>query len=128
MSSTLKGARALIVEDEAIIAMTAEDMLEELGCITVASVSTLAEALAAAERGGFDFALLDVNLNGAESLPVAALLKQAGLPFVFTTGYGSVIRGEDHSDAPLVTKPYRTRDLGAAIAKALGRPATQDVD
>ena len=122
MSGSLKGARALIVEDEAIIAMTAEDMLDELGCITVASVSTLTEALAAAQRGGFDFALLDVNLNGTESLPVAALLKQAGLPFVFTTGYGSVVRGEEHADAPLVTKPYRTRDLGAAIAKALGRP------
>lgn len=123
MSLDLEGARALIVEDEAIIAMTAEDMLDELGCITVASVSTLAEALAAAERGGFDFALLDVNLNGAESLPVAALLKRAGLPFVFTTGYGSVVRGEEFADAPLVTKPYRTKDLAAAIARALGRPA-----
>lgn len=122
MTATLKGARALIVEDEAIIAMTAEDMLEELGCVTVASVSTLAEALAAAGRGGFDFALLDVNLNGAESLPVAALLKQAGVPFIFTTGYGAVVRGKDYSDVPLVTKPYRTRDLAAAIATALGRP------
>jgi len=123
MSPGLQGTRALIVEDEAIIAMTAEDMLDELGCITVASVSTLTEALAAVGRGGFDFALLDINLNGAESLPVAALLKQAGLPFVFTTGYGSVIRGEEHTDAPLVTKPYRTRDLAAAIEKALGRNA-----
>ena len=123
MSIDLKGARALIVEDEAIIAMTAEDMLDELGCVTVASVSTLADALAAAARGGFDFALLDVNLNGAESLPVAALLKQAGLPFVFTTGYGAIVRGEDYSDSPLVTKPYRTKDLAAAIATALGRPA-----
>jgi len=117
----LEGARALIVEDEAIIAMTAEDMLDELGCVTVASVATLTEALAAAGRGGFDFALLDVNLNGSESLPVAALLKQAGIPFVFTTGYGSVVRGEAHQDAPLVTKPYRARDLAAAIARALDR-------
>ena len=122
-TASLAGARALSVEDEAIIAMTAEDLLDQLGCVTVASVSTLAGALAAAERGGFDFVLLDVNLNGAESLPVAALLKKAGLPFIFTTGYGSVVRGEAHADAPLVTKPYRTRDLAAAIAAALGRPA-----
>jgi CheY-like chemotaxis protein len=120
---SLKGARALIVEDEAIIAMTAEDMLEELGCVTIASVATLTEALAAVERGGFDFALLDVNLNGAESLPVAALLKQAGIPFVFTTGYGAIVRGEAYEDSPLVTKPYRTKDIAAAIAMALGRPA-----
>jgi CheY-like chemotaxis protein len=120
---SLEGARALIVEDEAIIAMTAEDMLDQLGCVTVASVSTLAGALAAAKSGGFDFALLDINLNGAESLPVAALLKKAGIPFVFTTGYGSAVRGEAHEDAPLVTKPYRTKDLAAAIAMALARPA-----
>ena len=121
---SFEGARALIVEDEAIIAMTAEDMLDQLGCVTVASVSTLAGALAAAESGGFDFALLDVNLNGADSMPVAALLKKAGLPFVFTTGYGSIVRGEEFEDSPLVTKPYRTKDLAAAIAEALGRSSS----
>jgi len=51
------------------------------------------------------------------------LLKRAGLPFVFTTGYGSVVRGEEFADSPLVTKPYRTKDLAAAIATALGRTA-----
>jgi CheY-like chemotaxis protein len=119
----LRGIRALIVEDEAIIAMTAEDMLEELGCVTTAIAATLGEAMAAAGRGGFDIALLDINLNGTESLPVADRLLAAGIPFIFTTGYGSAGSGPDFHDVPLVTKPYQLRDLEEAMAKALGREA-----
>jgi CheY-like chemotaxis protein len=117
---TLEGTRVLVIEDEAIIAMTAEDMLEELGCVLAGTAGTLAEAMAAAERGGFDVALLDINLNGHESLPVAEKLKESGTPYVFTTGYGAAGFGPGH-DAPLVTKPYRIGDLEAAIREALRR-------
>jgi CheY-like chemotaxis protein len=112
--------RVLLVEDEPIIAMTAQDMLEALGCEVVASAATLEEALAAAARGGFDVAMLDINLNGVASLPVADALKEAATPFVFTTGYGAEGCGP-HRDAPLVTKPYRIVDLDAALRLATGR-------
>jgi CheY-like chemotaxis protein len=115
----VKGVRVLIVEDEAIIAMTAEDMLEELGCVTAAVAATLAEAEAAVSRGGFDVALLDINLNGVDSLPVAARLEAAGLPFIFTTGYGASGRDSRYERVPLVTKPYQPKDLADAIARAL---------
>ena len=118
---SIAGTRVLLVEDEAIIAMTAEDMLEELGCETVATAMTLAEALDAAERESFDVALLDINLNGSESLPVAAKLREAGLPFIFTTGYGAAGHGSAYEEAPLVTKPYQLADLEEAIRQALGR-------
>ena len=121
MSTILKGARALIVEDEAIIAMTAEDMLHELGCAVVVTASTLAEAMEAAEGGGFDVALLDINLNGVESLPVARRLQEGDCPFAFTTGYGAAGRSADFAAAPLVTKPYQLHDLARAIREALGR-------
>ncbi|HEX9932972.1 MAG TPA: response regulator [Allosphingosinicella sp.] len=111
--------RVLLVEDEPIIAMTAEDMLDALGCDVVASASTLEEALAASERGGFDVAMLDINLNGVTSLPVADRLKEAGTPFIFTTGYGAGVCG-GHTDVPLVAKPYRIIDLQAALALATG--------
>lgn len=117
----LAGVRVLLVEDEAIIAMTAEDMIEELGGTTAAIASTLAEALAAIDGAAFDVALLDINLNGDLSLPAAARLRAAGRPFVFTTGYGAAGSGDDYADVPLVTKPYQTADLAAAIDRALGR-------
>lgn len=119
---SLEGVRVLLVEDEAIIAMTAEDMLEELGCSTAATASNLSEALSlAGEPAAFDVALLDINLNGQQSLPVAALLRAAGKPFAFTTGYGAAGSGADYADVPLITKPYQISDLEGAIRKALGR-------
>lgn len=117
----MNGVRVLLVEDEAIIAMTAEDMLEELGCAVTATASTLAEAVAAVEGGDFDIVLLDINLNGVESLPVAARLRETGRPFVFTTGYGSAGCGTGYDDVPLVTKPYQMGDLRAAIERAMRR-------
>lgn len=114
---SLAGVRVLLVEDEPIIAMTAEDMLEELGCTAVATASTLAEALEAVERVDFDIVLLDINLNGIESHPVADRLREAGRPFVVTTGYGS----DAAQGAPVVAKPYRLRDLETAMTQALGR-------
>ncbi|MEA3008983.1 MAG: hypothetical protein QOJ91_675 [Sphingomonadales bacterium] len=118
---SLAGVRVLLVEDEAIIAMTAEDMLDELGCTTVATSSNLADAMAATEASDFDIALLDINLNGLDSLPVADRLREAGLPFVFTTGYGAAGRSHAHAEAPLIAKPYQLHDLEKAIREALGR-------
>ena len=118
---SLDGVRILLVEDEPIIAMTAEDMLEDLGCRVVVSAATLAEALAAADRDGFDIALLDINLNGVDSYPVAARLRADGRPFIFTTGYGPSGRDAAYAEVPLVTKPYQLGDLQAPIAAALGR-------
>ena len=112
--------RILLVEDEAIIAMTAEDMLEELGCTVVRTASTLAEAMAAVECEAFDAALLDINLNGLESLPVATRLRELGRPYIFTTGYGAAGCGAEFADVPLVSKPYRIGDLEAALRQAMG--------
>jgi CheY-like chemotaxis protein len=117
---SLTGLRILLVEDEAIIAMTAEDMIEELGCAVSGTASTLSEAMAAIDSGGFDVVLLDINLNGVESLPAAARLRERGLPFVFTTGYGAA-GGAGFEEAPLVAKPYQVGDLAAAIARCLRR-------
>jgi CheY-like chemotaxis protein len=66
--------RVLIIEDEVLIAMLIEDMLADLGCIVVGIVSTLDDALTRISALGFDAAILDVNLNGAESYPVARVL------------------------------------------------------
>lgn len=116
------GTRVLIVEDEAIIAMTAEDMIEELGCVVANTASSLPEALAHVREGGFDVALLDINLNGSESTDVAKLLIERTCPFIFTTGYGSGGPAADFPDIPVVTKPYRAADLAAAISKAITAP------
>ena len=116
------GTRVLIVEDEAIIAMTAEYMVEKLGCVVANTAGTLAEALAYVEDGGFDVALLDINLNGLESTDVAKLLIERNCPFVFTTGYGTSGPATAFPDVPVVAKPYRSADIAAAIGQAITAP------
>ena len=80
--------RVLVVEDEYLIRMLLEDMLADLGYAVAAAVGTIPEARALAATGDFSAAVLDVNLDGQEIFPVADILKERGLPFVFVTGYG----------------------------------------
>ena len=119
MGQPLLGARVLIVEDDTIIAMTAEDMLEEIGCKTAAVATTVGEALARAGDTEFDIALLDLNLRDEDSLPVARRLREAGKPFIFTTGYDGLPAGCGFTDAPVISKPYRIEQLANMLAQAM---------
>lgn len=114
-----RGTRVLIVEDESIIAMTAEDMLEEVGCTTVAVAATVVDALARTQDTVFDIALLDLNLGQEDSLPVARALRESGRPFIFATGYEGLPADSGFADAPVIAKPYRLDQLATAIADAL---------
>jgi CheY-like chemotaxis protein len=107
--------RMLLVEDEALIAMMAEDMIDGLGHSVVRTAATLADALAACADAVFDAALLDVNLNGDTSMEVAAELKARGCPFAFTTGYGAGGVDPAHSDCPVLTKPYALAELESLL-------------
>lgn len=120
MTGPPPGTRVLIVEDETIIAMTVEDMIEDMGCVVAASAANLSDALALVGSRVFDVAILDINLNGEFSLPVAAVLRAAGRPFLFTTGYDSAGPGTEFASIPVIKKPYRANDLAVAIANLLG--------
>lgn len=115
----LPGLRVLLVEDEALIAMSVEDMLEELGCEVAASASSLEEALCKARSGGFQCALLDVNLGGKEVFPVAQLLSEQGIPFAFASGYGPAGLPDLYRTRPVVSKPFQLEDLSTALSTAL---------
>lgn len=107
--------RLLLVEDEAMIAMMAEDMIEGLGHSVVRTAPTVTDALDACATLIFDAALLDVNLNGDSSMPVAAALKALNRPFAFTTGYGAGGVDAVHRDMPVLSKPYAFADFEATL-------------
>lgn len=113
--------RILLIEDEAVIALTAEDMIEEIGHQVVAQVASVNDALARVGDDGYDLALLDINLNGVMSTPVAEALLAAGKPFIFTTGYGSAGSKGEFSDVVVVAKPYTMSTLSEAINAAAER-------
>jgi CheY-like chemotaxis protein len=109
--------KLLVVEDEALIAMVAEDLLDVLGHQVIAIAATLADAHVACDSAGFDAALLDVHLNGHSSMELATKLKARGIPFAFTTGYGAGGIDACHADMPVLTKPYALAELEAVLTK-----------
>jgi CheY-like chemotaxis protein len=111
----LAGMRVFIVEDEALILDTHQDMLEGLGCSVVASALRVDEALAKLASLEFDVAVLDVNVAGDRIDPVADLLAERGMPFLFASGYGRGSLPAAHHGRVLLTKPYRKADLRAAL-------------
>ncbi|KTF67900.1 response regulator [Sphingomonas sp. HT-1] len=114
------GLRFLVVEDEMTIAFLIEDMLADLGHEVVEIAMRLPEALAAAERLDVDLAILDVNLDGHRSFPVADILTERAIPFAFATGYGALGLEGAYRERPVLAKPFLREHLVALIAKACG--------
>jgi CheY-like chemotaxis protein len=96
-------------------------MLPELGFDVAQSAATTESALAAVESREFDAAILDVNLAGVASYPVADALAAKGIPFLFATGYGTAALPERFSGRPILEKPYGRSQLETAL-HALMRP------
>ncbi len=118
----LGGLRILIVEDEYMVAEHLGMMLEDLGCDVVGPVATIEEAIATVNDGVLDGALIDANLNGESSAPIAAALRAASVPFVVATGYGSLeLADETLNKARRLIKPFSKTELEATLTIALNR-------
>lgn len=76
--ASLKGVRVLVVEDEPIVRLDLLDILRDAGAIIVADTGNLAEGLNQADTIAVDAAVLDRNLNGESSMPLAYVLAQKG--------------------------------------------------
>jgi len=111
--------KVLLVEDEALIAMLLEDLFADLGCEIAENPVQLDEAVTAAQSGDFDLALLDLNLSGSRTYPVADILTARGIPFAFLTGYRSDDLEPAYRAAPILAKPFRRGDLEAILARLL---------
>jgi CheY-like chemotaxis protein len=110
--------RVLVVEDEVLVGMLIEEMLLELGYELAALSTHLEEALSIARTALFDFAVLDINLNGKQSFPVADAIRERGLPFLFATGYGSRILTAPYKDVPILQKPFSLEELRRTLERA----------
>lgn len=113
--------RVYIVEDEALVAMLIEDMVTELGHEVVGMAKSLGEALLVAQDIQCDIALLDINLNGQKSFPVAQALAERGIPFLFASGYGAAGLEAGFLDRPILSKPFSIAQLDKNMQKCLGQ-------
>jgi CheY-like chemotaxis protein len=109
--------RILIVEDEMVVAMLVEDMVLELGYEVSGVVSRVGDALALADSGRFDLAILDVHLSGKLIFPFADALADRGIPFMFATGYGEHGIPPEHLSQMVLQKPFRPADLRRALSR-----------
>ena len=117
------GGSVFLVEDEVMIRMMVADMLEELGYRVAAEAGEINEALKLAESADFDFAILDVNVNGKVISPVADLISARNRPFIFATGYGSSGLPEEYRDRPALQKPFQLETLAQMIDSTLKNAA-----
>jgi CheY-like chemotaxis protein len=109
------GFKVFVVEDEFLIRMLLEDMLADLGHEIAAVAGSVNEAVELAKSSAFDLAILDVNLDGRDVYPVADILTDRGLPFVFVTGYGGRGLPEPYRERPTLQKPFQLEDLRTTL-------------
>ncbi|WP_428490004.1 response regulator [Rhodopila sp.] len=119
----LTGKRILIVEDEMLVAFLIEEFLFDFGCSTVGPCGDVATALEAVRTEAFDLAVLDVNLAGEKVYPVAELLAERQIPFLFLSGYGEEAIPAGHDDWRVCAKPFTSDNLKKEMSAALTAPA-----
>ena len=113
-----KGLRVIVIEDETLVALLLESMLEELGHNVVGIAANVSSALELVRLNGIDLAILDVNVGGQDSYPVADALAARNVPFVFATGYDADRLHAQYRGGSVLHKPFMQRDLERAIGRA----------
>jgi DNA-binding response OmpR family regulator len=114
------GARVLIVEDEFFIALDIGQQLEDAGFEVVGPAPSVAKALSLVAEQGCDVAVLDINLGGETSEPVAQKLRESDKPFVVLSGYSTDNKLPWFGGARVLSKPLRMDDLVAALRSCTG--------
>src|ERR1700728_2323459 len=119
MNSPFSDRRVLLVEDELFVVWLVEDMLDDLGCKVIGPASSVNQALAMIDAEAIDAAVLDINLNGQMSYPVADALAARGVPFVFSTGYDKDALLDGYRTFPVLQKPIQRSELSDTLGKLL---------
>ncbi len=118
-------ARLLVIEDEVLQLRLLRRLLASLGHEVVGEATSVAAGLPLAREVEVDAAILDVNLRGESSAPIAAELRARGVPFVVITGYALDDRDPGAlGAAPRLTKPFLPAELGQLLERVLG-PRTE---
>lgn len=127
-NSSSSEQRALIIEDEILIAEELKERLSRLGFAVIGAVDTAEEGIAIATREQPDIVLLDIRLRGEKDGIEAAreIREQIDLPIVYVTAYSdqrTVERVKNTEHDGFILKPFHRRDLQSMIEIAMERHA-----
>ena len=109
----------LIVEDELLIAVLLEEDLHSAGFAVIGPFKDLDTAAQGSQQEQIDAAILDINLSGEMSYPLADELLARNIPFMFLTGYGAAHLPERFRRVPRVAKPYDPEILIGELGRIL---------
>lgn len=110
-------ASILIVEDEWLIAEDYASTLRGAGHRVVGPCSTVKSALSAIEQNPVDAALLDMELGGEKSFPVAERLHERDIPFTFFSGHAERELPHNLRGQQVLSKPVERATLLATVAR-----------
>jgi DNA-binding response OmpR family regulator len=109
----------LVVEDESLVCFLTEDILNDAG-YSVDLAMRLDNGLKIAQSAAIDAAILDINLGqGTTSYPIAHVLTDRRVPFIFVSGYGADGLDPEWRHVRTLQKPYTPEDLLAAVSSAI---------
>jgi light-regulated signal transduction histidine kinase (bacteriophytochrome)/ActR/RegA family two-component response regulator len=123
-TDSLHGLTALIVEDNMIIALDAEQILLDNGIAKVFTAASVADALTIIDTEALDVAMLDVNLGSETSFSLVGPLNRKNIPFIFVTGYGEALDLPEGAEAAeAIKKPFADHQMLSALSRANARKA-----
>lgn len=114
--------RVLIIEDEPIIAADLSALVQELGHSVTGNAATHKEAVDLARKMPPGLVLCDIQLaDNSSGLDAAAeILEDFDVPVIFVTAYPErLLTGERREPAYLISKPFQSNTVKAAISQAL---------
>ena len=118
--SSLAGKRILVVDDDFLLAFDLETFLRDERCTVVGPVATIEAALVMIAEQAPDFAILDLDLDGASSKAIADTLAACGVGFLFISGHSSAMLPSVHARRRFIQKPWNEDELRAALQQVLG--------
>ena len=121
MTDGAAGFRVLVVEDEPLIGMDIEYAVERLGHEVVGPIAELDKALDLAANALLDCAILDINIRGGLSYPVADILINRGLPVLLLSGYSERTLPERLHEVARLSKPFAEAQLDKEIRDLCAR-------
>lgn len=120
--------RALIVEDEVMVALDLELLLQSLGAVHVESVTTSKDARERLKATKFDLCVLDYHLDDGTSSGAAKIVLDANIPYIFISGdSGFTTKLREAGNVNLLQKPFSHREFKFAVSRALGTELPESV-
>jgi two-component system, response regulator PdtaR len=122
LNSRARPLRALVVEDQLLIALDLEALLQETGAIVVGIAADATDALPLAAEHRPDVALINIILlNGHDGIQLANDIREmVDASIIFCTGSGdpaTLKRISAFGKAQLLLKPYDLHDVTRAMLR-----------